>query len=199
MAEDVASLGLGSLAMAPLVGFRASSGMARLTGDTTSPEFAGPLPKAASASESGEVRARVLAYIAESKDARRASNFSLFAARDAQVTGGYVADDFVMTTIPKGTIVYGGNPKSSWFTDSATVRASGLSQQLLWDSLQVQSSRFFGPRVTVNGYELLQDLRVPTGQALNNPLNGSGGGWQFYLNGKGTSSVLKPINNLGLH
>jgi hypothetical protein len=155
--------------------------------------------RASAPTDASRMRARVLANISESQVARQSSNFSAFAAKEAQITGGYSADDFEMVTIPKGSIVYGGNPMSSWFTDEATLQSSGASQQSLWDSLQVRPNPTFGPRTSVTAYEVLEDIRVPAGQALNNPDFGGGGGSQFYLNQANAPSVLRPVNTVELH
>lgn len=157
----------------------------------------GSFGKLGAAESTGGMRSAVLANIAESQAARQSSNFGVFAAREAQVTSGYAVDDFAMTTLPKGTIVYGGNPLSSWFTNKATIQGSGLVKQSLWGSLQVKPNAIFGPRTSVNAYEVLRDVRVPSGSALNNPSFGSGGGWQFYLNQSNTS-VLRQIGNTRL-
>jgi hypothetical protein len=118
-------------------------------------------------------------------------------AKMAQVVGGYAEDAFAVQTIPRGTVLYGGNPASGWFTDAATVQSSGLSQQRLWSSLQVQASQQWGPRMNMNIYTVLEDITVPIGRALNN--DGSGGGWQMFLNQKNSTAVLKQVGNIDLH
>ena len=69
------------------------------------------------------------------------------AAGEAQLSAGYLPDTWSMTTLPKGSIVFGGVPgQSAFYTDFATVRASGLNQQSFWESLQVPPSRLYGYR-----------------------------------------------------
>ncbi len=66
--------------MAPLVGFRAQSGIVRLTGDTSSPEFVGPLPRAASAAKGAAEAKTVLGHFPEYKrlgDSLNARTFNI--------------------------------------------------------------------------------------------------------------------------
>lgn len=107
---------------------------------------------------------------------------STTAASEAQLSGGYLADSWSMTTLPKGSTVYGGVPgQSAFYTDLATVQASGLDAQSFSQSLQVAPHPLLGYRSTAQAHILTMDMNVPTGTALSNTAFGSGGGTQFFI------------------
>jgi filamentous hemagglutinin len=128
------------------------------------------------------LRLNVLANIAESQAARASSNIDVLFAKEAQLGAGYGADAWSMATLPKGSIVYGGIPgQSAFYTDAATILGSGGSRTALFQSLQAAPSPLLGYRPAVSMYEVLQDIRVPTGTALGNPGLGAGGANQFFI------------------
>ncbi len=143
------------------------------------------------------LRQNVLANIAESQAARASSNFGVYVAREMQVLSGYNADAWNMVTLRAGSIVYGGVPgQSAFYTDFATVRASGLNAQSLFESTQVAPHPVYGYRPAVQAYRVTSELSVPGGSALNNPAFGTGGGTQFYL--PNYNKVLVPIRQFSL-
>jgi RHS repeat-associated protein len=134
--------------------------------------------KCAVAGEGAGLRARVLENIAASKAARSSSNFGVLVAKEAQLAGGYAPDALSMTLVPQGSIVYGGIPgQSAWYTDAATVVASGGSRTTLFRSIQVAPSiRSGGYRPAVGVYQVMADIRVPAGVTVANPRLGAGVG-----------------------
>ena len=149
------------------------------------------------AGEGAALRSSVLANIAESQAARVSSNIDALFAKEAQLNAGYNADAWSMATLPKGSIVYGGIPgQTAFYTDAATVVGSGGSRSALFQSLQVAPNPTLGFRPTLRVYELLQDMRVPTGTALGNPTLGPGGGQQFFIWNYGNQ--LRAVGDIGL-
>jgi len=127
-------------------------------------------------------RARVMANISEVQAATASSNIEVLFAKEAQLRAGYGMDAWSMTTLPKGSILYGGIPgQSAFYTDAATVVGSGGSRAALFQSLQAAPNPLLGYRPAVSMYEVLQDIRVPAGTALGNPGLGVGGSNQFFI------------------
>ncbi|MEQ8846787.1 RHS repeat-associated core domain-containing protein [Botrimarina sp.] len=143
-------------------------------------------------------RQRVLANIAESRAARQSSNFELHIARESQIGAPYGGvDNFRFTTLEQGSLVYGGVPgQSAYYTDFATVRASGLNAPKLFESLQVAPHPVIGYRPGVQAYRVTKPLRVPSSQVLANPQFGSGGGNQFFI--RNFESKLEPVRQFPL-
>ncbi len=139
---------------------------------------------------------KIIAAIEQSKAARMSSNFGVYAAKEAQILGGYLPDKYSMVTIPKGTILYGGLPgQSVFYTDFKSVKASGLNKTVLWQGLQVRPHPDLGYRPQLGVYRVLQDLRVPYGEASANIDFGPGGFTQYYIqNFKSTLELIKTID-----
>ena len=111
-----------------------------------------------------------------------ATNNLLKIAMEDQLRIGYNADAWQMTTLPKGSVVYGGMPgRSSYYFSQSTLEKSGLNQKALWDSLQVRPNPKFPSRPFVTRYEILEDLQVPTSDAWANQSVAPGGGQQFFI------------------
>ena len=103
-------------------------------------------------------------------------------AKEAQLRGGYAPDAWSMTALPKGAIVYGGIPgRSAFYTDAATVVASGGSRAKLFQSVQAAPNPLAGYRPAMSMYRVTSDVRVPRGTALANPGLGIGGGNQLFI------------------
>ncbi|HYU34352.1 MAG TPA: Ig-like domain-containing protein [Thermoanaerobaculia bacterium] len=186
LVKDVASLGKwgDELGDAAMLGFRegAAEGVAELA-----PEI----------SEQAIIRQRVLARIAESQVARGASNFGAHVAREAQALSGYTADAWEMTTLSKGSLIYGGTPgQSAFYASFETVKESGLRAKPLFESLQVAPHSVYGYRPQVQAYRLVRDLRVASGAATANPALGAGGGTQFFV--PRYDKVLTPVRSFNL-
>jgi len=144
-----------------------------------------------------EARRRVLSNIAASRRSREASRFQAYVAREAQALAGYAPDIWDVTTLRKGSILMGGVPgQSAFYTDVATVIASRLSGNRLWELLQVRPHPIFGFRPAVRAYRLTRDLRVAIGRALANPDAGVGGGVQIFL--RYYDRALEPIRTFSL-
>jgi RHS repeat-associated protein len=141
------------------------------------------------------IRSRVLKNIEASRKARASSNFVVYAAKDSQISGNYNPDKWNIGVIEKGTIIYGGGPMSSFFTDFTTVYSTKLKFSDLWGSLQVRAHPLWGPRKGVNAYRILEDIRVPMGKAIANPQYGMGGGTQFFLLRKVMMNKIRKIYN----
>lgn len=112
-------------------------------------------------------------------------------AKADQIRWGYVADDWGTTSLPSGTKVYGGLPgQSSFYTTASTVEAAGGSRTTLFQSLQVEPHPELGYRPMVGEYEVVTDLRVPSGTAQANIEKSIGGGEQFFIQSYSSSLQL---------
>jgi len=115
---------------------------------------------------------------------RAADKAAIDAARADQLQWGYAADEWGMTKLSAGDRVFGGIPgQSAYYTDASTLAASGGSRTSLFQSLQVKPHPEFGYRPTMGEYEVLSDMRVPSGTVRANPAMGEGGGRQFFIEG----------------
>lgn len=118
-------------------------------------------------------------------------------AKAAQRTSGYLEDAFTGIIILKGTKIYGGLPgQTSWYTDLASLEASGYSRSNLFQGLQVQPHPELGYRPQVGVYELLEDVIVAVGKALANTQYGAGGYHQYFL--EQYSDKLKLVEKINL-
>jgi hypothetical protein len=155
------------------------------------------IPRASPRASVSATRTRVMANISESKAARASSNIDVLFAKEAQLRAGYGVDAWSMTLVPKGSVVYGGIPgQTAFYTDAATVVGSGGSRTTLFQSLQAAPSATYGYRPAMRMYEVMSDIRVPAGTALNNPALGPGGGGQFYF--RNYSSYLRGLGRIPL-
>lgn len=125
------------------------------------------------------------------------------AARKKQISTGYTPDDFSVTTLKKGSKIYGLlKGQSAWYTTKEMVELSNYDQLTIYQGLQICPSAAQGYRKFVAEYEVLEDIIVPTGQALNNTYYngqflGNGGYTQFYI--ENYSSVLRFISQTNLN
>jgi len=127
-------------------------------------------------------RQRVLQNIGESRAAREASKFELYAAKESQIMAGYSPDVWEFGRLEKGSIVYGGLPgQSSFYTDFAAVKASGLKASDLFGSTQVSPHSVYGYRRQIGAYRVLETIEVPQSKALANPAFGAGGKQQYWI------------------
>lgn len=144
------------------------------------------------------LRGRVLANIAESQAARASSKFDIHLARSDQIRWGYAADDWGMTTLPKGSKAYGGIPgQSAYYTAEMSLANANLSRTSLFQSLQVSPHRVFGHRPQMGVYEVMSDIRVPYGIVRANPSLGPGGATQYFVRDYSTQLRLLDTINLG--
>lgn len=147
--------------------------------------------------DAATTRSRVLANIAESQGARDASTFDIHLARTDQVRWDYAPDVWGMSTLPKGTVVYGGVPgQSAYYTNAQALADAGLSRESLFQSLQVSPHPVFGYRPQMAAYETTSDITVPTGIVRANPNLGAGGATQYFIPNYGTR--LRPIDRINL-
>ena len=87
--------------------------------------------------------------------------------------------------------MFGGLPgQSAYYTDAATLSASGGIRTALFESLQVRPDPVLGLRSSVGEYEVVRDIRVPFGSVRANPSYGFGGGNQFFVGGHANSLRL---------
>jgi len=147
--------------------------------------------------ESFAIKQQVLDNIAESRAAREASSFPVLIAKEDQMLSGYNVDQWTMTTLRKGDVVYGGLPgQSAYYTSERTLLASRYTRESLFQSLQVRPDPVLGYRPLVGVYEVTQNVRVPTGIVNANPELGVGGCDQFFINN--FSRVLQLTNRVEL-
>ncbi|WP_168184714.1 hemagglutinin repeat-containing protein [Oleiagrimonas sp. MCCC 1A03011] len=141
---------------------------------------------------------RVTGNIAESQSAHASSNFDIFVAKSDQVQWGYQADSWSMTTLPKGSLVYGGLPgQSAYYTDLQALTDANSNSANLFQSLQVSPHPVFGYRPQMGMYEVLDDIHVPTGVVKENPALGPGGANQFFIRWYQKNLKLIKTINLG--
>ncbi|GKW20524.1 hypothetical protein PEC302107_22530 [Pectobacterium araliae] len=140
---------------------------------------------------------RIKANVAESQKARESSNFDIHIAKSDQVQWGYKADEWGMVTLPAGSRVYGGIPgQSSYYTSWNTLLDAGFSRESIFKNLQVSPHPEFGYRPQMGIYEITNDIRIPSGQVMANPLLGPGGATQYFI--KDYNSQLKLIDKIDL-
>ncbi|MGL6549817.1 DUF637 domain-containing protein, partial [Aeromonas hydrophila] len=140
---------------------------------------------------------RIKANIAESQQARESSNFGIHIAKSDQIRWGYAADEWGFVTLPVGSKVYGGIPgQSSYYTSWDTLSSAGFSRELIFKSLQVLPHPEFGYRPKMGVYEVMNELSVPSGQVIANPLLGPGGRNQYFI--KNFGNQLKLIDTINL-
>ena len=91
-------------------------------------------------------------------------------------------DAWTMTTLPQGSIVYGGLPgQSAFYTNASAVVDSGVNASNLFGTLQVAPDAAVGFRPAMGIYEVTSDIDVPTSLTMANPQFGPGGATQFYI------------------
>ncbi|WP_407274795.1 hemagglutinin repeat-containing protein [Dickeya ananatis] len=140
---------------------------------------------------------RIKANIAESQQARESSNFGIHIAKSDQIQWGYAADEWGTVTLPAGSRVYGGIPgQSSYYTSWDTLLDAGFSRESIFKSLQVLPHPEFGYRPQMGIYEVVNDITIPSGQVMANPLLGPGGGTQYFI--KDYGNQLKLIDKIDL-
>ncbi|MHB8386564.1 hypothetical protein [Metallibacterium sp.] len=121
----------------------------------------------------------------------------ILAAQQDQINSGYNPDNWTMTTLPKGSLVYGGLlGQSAYYTTEQTLLDGNFDSATVFDSLQVAPNHEFGYRPEMGVYQVPEDTQVPTGQALANPNIGSGGAQQFFFGNYGQQ--LQLINRIAL-
>ncbi|WPD75987.1 VENN motif pre-toxin domain-containing protein [Dickeya fangzhongdai] len=140
---------------------------------------------------------RIKANIAESQQARESSNFGIHIAKSDQIQWGYAADEWGTVTLPSDSKVYGGIPgQSSYYTSWDTLLDAGFSRESIFKSLQVLPHPEFGYRPQMGVYEVVNDITIPSGQVMANPLLGPGGGTQYFI--KDYGNQLKLIDKIDL-
>jgi hypothetical protein len=134
---------------------------------------------------SDATRARVLANIGKSRAARESSKIDVLFAKESQLQAGYNIDKWSMGALEKGSIVYGGIPgQSSFYTNAASVIASGGNREVLRESLQVAPKLNYPTRPAVAMYQATKDISMAFGKALANQTisKGAGGATQIFVN-----------------
>jgi len=71
-----------------------------------------------------------------------------------------------------------------------------LDSYSLSQALQVKPHDIYGYRPDVTGYRVMQNVSVPSGQALANPAFGSGAGTQYFI--PNPEKYLEPITTVNL-
>ena len=95
-----------------------------------------------------------------------------------------------MGRLEKGSIIYGGIPRqSAYYTDAATVIASGGDREALREALQIAPNLSYPTRPGIVMYQLTKDISMAFGKALAN--KGAGGGTQFFIHNY--ANVLKAV------
>lgn len=98
-----------------------------------------------------------------------------------------------MIDLKKGDVIFGGLPgQSAYYTDLQTILESQGDKAELGRILQIRPHSIFGYRPNIAQYEVLQDIRIPSDVALNNPNFGVGMGRQFFLSN--FSNSLRLVN-----
>jgi hypothetical protein len=111
-----------------------------------------------------------------------ANQTAINSARQAQLSGGYYADDFTTTILKKGDYVYGmRDGQTAWYTTEEMVNRSGYSKVNMYEGLQAYVDPKHGYRDYIGKYKVKQDILVPTGIANANPQYGAGGYDQYFI------------------
>jgi hypothetical protein len=98
-------------------------------------------------------REQVLANINESREARNASNFPVLTAKVDQLIAEYKIDQWTMTELKKGDIIYGGLPgQSRYYTSIKTVLNSAGDKDILGQILQIKPDEMLGYRPKIGEY-----------------------------------------------
>jgi hypothetical protein len=127
-------------------------------------------------------RERVLANLEVSRASRPSQNIELFYARSNQIESGYLPDNWILTTLEKSDVVYGGLPgPSAYYAPGSTLEAASGSSVNFFTSVQAEKHPFKGHRPEIGEYVVTEKMTVPTGTALNNPLHGPGGQPQYFI------------------
>ena len=128
---------------------------------------------------------------AVASDAAAEVHPDILAAQQDQINSGYNPDLWAMTTVPKGSLVYGGLPgQSAYYTTEQTLLDGSFDSATIFDSLQVAPHPEFGYRPEMGVYQVLEDAQVPTGQALANSQIGTGGAQQYFFGNYGQQLQL---------
>ena len=112
------------------------------------------------------------------------------AARQAQIAGGYSADDFSVTVLKKGTKIYRvcesaeSLHQGAWYTTKADLINCGYDYNSVYSGLQM-SPQYKNPYVAE--YVVNTDIYVASGRALSNTTYGAGGFTQYYISSWSTN------------
>ncbi|MFP1890274.1 VENN motif pre-toxin domain-containing protein, partial [Lonsdalea quercina] len=174
-----------------------AASMAPVIGSAAAGKLSALVNEANSSNAALSVSERVKENIAVSEKARGSSDFDIHIAKSDQIQWGYNADEWGMVTLPAGSRVYGGIPgQSSYYTSWDTLLDAGFSRESIFKNLQVSPHPEFGYRPQMGIYEITNDIRVPSGQIMANPLLGPGGATQYFI--KDYSNQLKLIDKIDL-
>ncbi|MDO5650228.1 MAG: hypothetical protein Q4G11_06455, partial [Gallicola sp.] len=132
---------------------------------------------------SGEDRSRLLRerYGANNVTWENATPSQL--ARSWQGSGKYVGvDDYVDTTVTKGTILYRGEPNGTeYFTSLDAIEQSGRDATIIFEGLQVEKNPIHGYRGEMHGYVYNEEIASAYGITNANPQFGKGGLPQYFV------------------
>ncbi|CAK9886706.1 MAG: 16S rRNA endonuclease CdiA [Candidatus Erwinia impunctatus] len=166
-------------------------------GTTAANKLGAMLKEANSSNAALSISERVKENIAASQQARESSNFGVHIAKSDQLQWGYKADEWTMVTLPAGSKVYGGIPgQSSYYTSLDTLLNAEFSRESIFKSLQVSPHPEFGYRPQMGIYEVINDIKIPSGKVMANPLLGPGEADQYFI--KNYNNQLKLIDKIDL-
>ncbi|KKP37588.1 MAG: Rhs-family protein, partial [Candidatus Peregrinibacteria bacterium GW2011_GWA2_33_10] len=128
------------------------------------------------------MRLRVMDNVTASKFARAETGYPVLEAKIDQISHGYSADTWEMTTLRAGDVVYGGIPgQSAFYTDFETALGAAGNKEVLGENLQIQPHPIRGYRSNIAAYKVVNDARIPSSVVHANPQFGVGGGRQFFI------------------
>lgn len=104
-------------------------------------------------------------------------------ARSWQGTGKYIGvDEYVDTTIQKGTVLYRGEPNGTeYFTTMDAIEQSGRDATNVFEGLQVEKNPIHGYRGEMQGYVFNEEVASAYGITNANPQFGKGGLPQYFV------------------
>ena len=124
-------------------------------------------------------------------------------ARSWQGTGKYIGiDDYIDTTVPKGTILYRGEPNGTeYFTTLDAIEDAGRDATNVFEGLQVEKNPIHGYRGEMQGYVFNEDIASAYGITNANPQFGKGGLPQYYIPNVQElidKGILTPVDSIKL-
>ena len=123
-------------------------------------------------------------------------------AQNAQISGGYNADNFQSVLLKKGTKIYrlcydSSNLASGrWYTSEKSFLKSGRDYESIYSGLQVSTSGTSGQRYKIAEYILKDDVYVAYGIVERNTIYGVGGYEQYFINTSNWESLIGTPTNI---
>lgn len=124
-------------------------------------------------------------------------------AKSWQGSGKYPGiDNYRDVIIKKGNVIYRGEPNGTeYFTTKSAIERSGRNATKIFEGLQVEKNPIHGYRGTMQGFEVVKNIRAAFGNTKANPQFGKGGLPQLYVLDVDElieQGILKPVEVIQL-